>query len=143
MTSSMTNSDVGLPARRARLGLFLMLWLPVAVAATIAIGTGYVIAQQVLRQNGNDPQVELAQTAAAQLNQGATPAQVATGPAVDLRTSLAVNVTVLDSGGTVLASTARLDNAVPHPPLGALTEAGRTGQNVVTWQPSPASGRPR
>jgi hypothetical protein len=111
------------------------LWLPAAVAATVLAGTGYGLVQQMLRSGANDPQIQVAHDAAERLASGAAPSDVASGALVNLATSLDVTVGVFDAKGQALASTARLDNEVPHPPTAALTAAQSSGQNVVTWQP--------
>lgn len=122
---------------RAVVVLALMLWLPAVVASTISVGTAYVIGQQSLRLGANDPQTQIAQDAAGRLAAGAGPAQVADGPQVELDTSLATTVTVLDQRGAVLASTARLQGGTPTPPPGALQAAAGGRTNTITWQPRP------
>src|SRR4051794_23850867 len=85
------------------------LWIPAAAAVTIAAALGYGVGQNLLRSSANDPQVRVSEDAAARLSAGDTPASVAAGPTVDLATSLALAVTVVGKGGTILASTAQLD----------------------------------
>jgi len=118
----------------SRIRWAVALWLPAAVAVTVAAGAGYGVGQNLLRSSANDPQIQMAEDAAAELTAGADAASVATGPPVDLATSLAVEITVLDDAGTVLASTGRLDGKQVHPPSGALEAAGRRS-HIVTWQP--------
>jgi len=120
---------------RALLRWAVGLSLPAAVAVSVAAGAGYGVGQNLLRSGGNEPQFQIAQDAAAELTAGADPAAVASGPQVDLATSLAVEVTVLDDDGAVLASTGRLDGAPVRPPSGALDAARTHEPNVVTWQP--------
>ncbi|MEZ0448338.1 hypothetical protein [Cellulomonas sp. ICMP 17802] len=114
----------------------LALWLPAAAAVTVAAALGYGIGQNLLRSSANDPQVQVSSDAAARLAAGDPPASVTRGPTVDLATSLAVAVTVVDADGTVLASSGRLDGQPARPPQGAL-DAAADHQNVVTWQPRP------
>ena len=125
----------GSASRRPVLGRAVALWLPCAVTATILAGTGYALAQHVLRSGANDPQIQVAHDAAERLGSGAAPSDVAAGPLVDLASSPDVTVGVFDAHGHALASTARLDHGVPHPPLGVLTAARSNGQDIVTWQP--------
>ena len=106
-----------------------------AAAVTIAAGAAYGVGQTVLRTGANDPQIQVAQDAAANLSAGAGAATVGTGAAVDLATSFAVEVTVPDGAGNILASTGRLDGEPVRPPLGALRAAARHGSHLVTWQP--------
>lgn len=111
------------------------LWLPAAVAVSVAAGAAYGVGQNVVRSAANDPQIQLAEDAAAELTAGADAAAVAGGPQVDLATSLAVATTVVDRDGTILASTGRLDGGTVRPPLGALAAAASGEPHIVTWQP--------
>lgn len=111
------------------------LWLPAAVAVTVAAGAAYGVGQNIARSAANDPQIQLAQDGAAELAAGAGAEAVANGPQVDLATSLAVATTVVDHAGTILASTGRLDGAEVRPPLGALAAATSHDPRIVTWQP--------
>ena len=113
----------------------LALWLPSAVAATLVCGIAYTIVQQNYRQNANDPQLQMAEDAAAALSAGATPEQVATGPQVDMATSLAPFLIVFDQAGRPLASTATLGGQTPIPPIGVLQTATDLGHDMVTYQP--------
>ena len=119
------------------LTLATALWLPVATAATVLAGTGYALAQHVLRSAANDPQLQVAQDAARRLAGGEAAADVAAGPDVDLATSLALSVGVFDTADRPLASTARLGGTVARPPVGAMHAARTGGQDVLTWQPRP------
>lgn len=114
---------------------FVVLWLPAVVAVTFAAGLGYGIGQYLLRSGANDPQTQVAQDAARSISAGADPQSVVTGPVVDLATSSALEVTVVDRAGAVLASTGRLDSVPVLPPIGALRASSPDHPNAVTWQP--------
>ena len=116
---------------------FVALFLPSVVVATALCGVLYLVDQQALRAGANDPQEQLAIDAAGRLDSGATPASVAAGPAVDLRTDLAPFVVVYDPQGQVLATNGRLDGGPPIIPSGVLASARATGRDAVTWQPRP------
>ena len=120
---------------RSLLRWAVALWLPAAVAVTVAAGAAYGVGQNIARSAANDPQIQLAQDGAAELAAGAHAADVANGPQVDLATSLAVVTTVVGHAGTILASTGRLDGVEVRPPLGALAAATSHGPRIVTWQP--------
>jgi hypothetical protein len=75
------------------------IWLPVSAAATVVILLISVAAQQDLRRGANDPQIQLAEDAAAQLDAGATPAAVLPPEHVDMAHSLAPFVIVFDRQG--------------------------------------------
>jgi hypothetical protein len=113
----------------------LRIWLPLMVAIMLLSGLSYVIAQQLLRQSANDPQIQIAEDAAADLESGAAPAQVVGSRTVEMSESLAPYLIVYDAGGKVLASSARLHDAQPLIPQGVLDAARSRGQNRVTWQP--------
>ena len=110
------------------------LWLPFAVALTGVFGFAYWAVQQNYRSNLNDPQVQIVEDAASELAAGAVPASLTRDkPIIDLRTSLAPWVTVYDSTGTPLESTAVLDGAPPRLPQGVFnTSTWRT--NVTGYQ---------
>ena len=127
----------GFRGRRGLVMVALLLWLPAAVAVTVGVGAAYAIGQQVLRSGANDPQTQIAEDTAARLGHGERPRAVVSGPIVDLASSLATSVTLLDSTGHVVASTATLNGRVPLPPNGALRVADSGVTNTVTWQPQP------
>lgn len=111
------------------------LWLPAAVGATLVAGLTYVSVQQSYRQNANDPQLQLAEDAAARLSSGDVPAAIVGGAQVDLATSLAPFVVVYGADGQVLAASGSLDSRAPIPPAGVLQAARDDGSNMVTWEP--------
>lgn len=113
----------------------LLRWLPCGVAVTVLAGLGYALVQQDLRQTANDPQVQLAEDAAARLNAGAAPASILPGGGpVDMGTSLAPFLIVYDGADHALAATGTLDGATPVPPAGVTASAGGA-EDRVTWQP--------
>jgi len=122
----------------ARIRRAVAIFLPLAFLATLASGLAYVETQQELRSSANDPQFQLAEDAAARLDSGARPTDIAdTANPVDIATSLSPFVTVFDANGTVLASNATLDGGQPVPPRGVLQAATGGSPPSVTWQPRP------
>ena len=109
---------------------FLRRWLPVAAAATVLAGTIYVVAQQQLRSDANDPQVQMAEDAA---GQGVTAA--AGLPLVDMRRSLAPWIIVYGPDRKAVGGSARLDGRLPDYPVSAFDNAPPGGRDVITWQP--------
>ena len=104
-----------------------------AVAVTVAVGTTYVVAQQVLRADANDPQVQLAEDAAAQgLTSAAEPE-----PAVDVKSSLAPWIIVYGPDRRAVGGTARLDGKLPDYPISTFDNAPPGQRDQVTWQPEP------
>ena len=109
------------------------MWVPLAVALTGLSLVVYVAVQQDLRQSANDPQIQMAEDAAAALDGGASPDAVLPGRQVELSESLAPYVMVFDKGETLVASSATLDGHTPDFPKSVLQNL--QGQDRVTWQP--------
>lgn len=112
---------------------FLRRWLPLAAAVTVCVGTTYVVAQQVLRADANDPQVQMAEDAAAQ---GLT-AAAAGLPAVDIKTSLAPWIIVYGPDRRAVGGSARLGGKLPDYPISTFDNAPAGQRDEVTWQPEP------
>ena len=114
----------------------LLLFVPLAVVITALCGLAYLIGQQGQRTGANDPQVQIAEDAAARLDAGEQPtAVVGTGTPVDVARSLAPFIVVYDPAGSALATDGQLDGAAPSVPKGVLDAARAKGVNAVTWQP--------
>jgi hypothetical protein len=114
----------------------MLMFIPLAVVITALCSLAYLIGQQSQRTGANDPQVQMAEDAAARLDAGETPAAaVRTGPPVDVARSLAPFVVVYDATGTPLATDGELDGAAPSVPKGVLDTARARGVDAVTWQP--------
>lgn len=114
----------------------LRVWLPVAVATTGLCALVYVTVQQALRQGANDPQIQIAEDAAAALDGGATPASLLPPP-VEMQRSLAPFLLIYDADGKPAAGSGRLNGKLPAYPIGSLEAARSGGENRVTWQPQP------
>jgi len=106
-------------------------------AATLAVifGTIYTVVQQAQRRAANDPQIQLAEDAAAGLNNGAVPSSLVNGR-INMSTSLAPFLIIYDKQGRVAAGNGVLDSAVPVVPLGVLRAAAGHDYHAVTWQPA-------
>jgi hypothetical protein len=113
-------------------------WLPLAVVTTALCALVYGTVQQSVRQGANDPQIQMAEDAAAALDRGVDPATVVAGPQVDIARSLAPFLLVYDMDGKPSAGSGLLDGRLPDYPIGALQAARSAGANRVTWQPQPA-----
>ena len=115
----------------------IAIWLPIAFVSTLFALLVYAAVQQSYRGGANDPQLQMAEDAAAQLGgDTTTPAELTSGPTVNLATSLAPYTIVYDAQGKVLASTGMLSGHAPTPPSGVLQEARDHGSNSITWQPA-------
>ena len=110
-------------------------WLPLAFCLTVLAGLVYGAVQQNFRQGANDPQIQMAEDAAIQLQDGAQAQTVVGGDKVDLSRSLAPFLIVYDATGHVLASSAQLNGAVPDIPTGVFNSVRASGEDRMTWQP--------
>ena len=111
-------------------------WLAAALIVSGIYFTIYAAVQHALRIGANDPQIQLAEDAAARLGEG-RPAATLIGESVDTATSLAPFVIVYDPSGEVRASSARLDGRTPPLPPGVLRATTPGHENRLTWQPQP------
>ena len=110
-------------------------WLPLAIATAGLCALVYLTVQQSLRMGANDPQIQMAEDAASNLNSGASVESVVPSNKVEIANSLAPFLMVFDDSGKVLASSATLHGVVPTYPLGVLDYTRQNGQDRVTWQP--------
>ncbi len=115
----------------------LRIWMPLGLVTTGVCLLAYLLAQQALRQGANDPQIQIAEDAAAAIAAGKSVGDVVASGRIDAGRSLAPFVIVLDDGGSVLGSSATLRDRVPVPPRGVLERAREEGEHRVTWQPEP------
>src|ERR1700676_2198976 len=91
----------------------LLWWVYAAIAVTGVCALVSLAVQQNFRQSLNDPQIQMAEDAAAQLTAGNTSASVVSpGPLVDLRASLAPWVAIYDAQGNPIVASGQLDNAL-------------------------------
>jgi hypothetical protein len=112
-------------------------WLPLATITVALGGMVYLAIQQVLRLGGNEPQVQMAEDAAAALVGGEPPQMVLPSGKVDLASSLAPFMIVYDETGAVMAASGYLAGQVPSLPPGVLDYTRSHGEDRVTWQPAP------
>ena len=110
-------------------------WLPLAIATAGLCGLVYLTVQQSLRIGANDPQIQMAEDTASNLNAGGSIESLVPASKVEIADSLAPFLMVFDDSGKVLASSATLHAAVPAYPLGVLDTTRQSGQDRVTWQP--------
>lgn len=115
----------------------LLVYAPVVVAATILIALVYAVGQQNLRMGANDPQVQMAEDAAARLDAGTSPASLVPAERVDISRSLAPFLIVFGRDGQPLASSASLDGQTPTPPDGVFDNIPAGGRHEITWAPTP------
>lgn len=114
----------------------LKIWVPVAALATVLAGLVFGTVQADIWRSANDPQVQLAEDAAARLDAGAAPRSVVPPGVVDMVRSPAPYTIVFDSSGRPLASSALLHGKVPAPPQSAFAVVRGGGQDLMTWTPA-------
>jgi hypothetical protein len=120
-------------------------WLPLAVALTGVCLLVYGTVQQNYRQSLNDPQIQMAESAAFELGQSelnATVASVIPTTASDYTDELTPWLAVYDGSLKLLASSGAELKESPQPPVGVF-ESAKDGngkdtmepnENRVTWQ---------
>ena len=114
----------------------LPLWILMTGLVTVAALVAFIVVQQQLRGAANHPQVEMARDAAGKLNAGASPQSVVGGAPVDIASSADSYLIVVDSNGTLLASSAQLDGRAVIPPPGVFAYVHDHGEDVISWQPA-------
>ncbi len=110
-------------------------WLPLAVLSAALCLLVYLAVQQAQRAAANDPQIQMAEDAAAALEDGAGIDSIVPATPVDLSKSLAPFLVVYGRDGKPIAGSGVLDGQLPDYPPGALEIARSNGENRVTWQP--------
>lgn len=113
------------------------MWLIVAVASFIVIGTAYVEVQQTYRNAANDPQIQIVEDIAGALGEGVPPENIIPPNPNDMTKSLSPFVIVYDASGKAIASTAQLNGEIPVPSSGVFDYIKAHGEDRITWQPQP------
>ncbi len=112
-------------------------WLITAIVLCGICFLMYAVVQQDLREGANDPQIQMAEDAAAQLGAGQPVQAVVPRQTVDIATSLAPFMIVFDNNGNPIASSARLNGQIPAIPSGVFDSVRQNGEDRITWQPQP------
>jgi hypothetical protein len=123
-------------------------WLYGAVAVTGVCGLVYLAVQQNIRESANDPQIQLAEDAAARIEMGVAIENVMlSGPSVDISTSLAPFMAIYNSAGALVLSSATLDGHPLQLPQKLFDTSTWLAQKTytensmeetrITWQPEP------
>jgi hypothetical protein len=121
---------------RLKLSPNLKIALPTLAVSWAVILFVALAVQQNYRLSANDPQLQLAGDAAAQLEQGAGPSAVVGAGRVDATRSLAPFVTVYDGRGdhAALASSGDFDGRTFTPPAGVFDNVRAHHEERFTWQ---------
>ena len=110
-------------------------WLQSAVVIVAMCGLIYLVAKQTFRLNAEDPQIQMAEDGAMALGKGADPATLVSQTDVEISSSLAPFVMVVDDTGRVIFSSATLYAKPPSLPLGVLEYTRKYGEDRITWTP--------
>ncbi|HTM68552.1 MAG TPA: hypothetical protein VL426_04585 [Candidatus Binatia bacterium] len=109
---------------------------PLFAVVTVLALTTYVALQQSLRISANDPQIAVAEDAAAALAAGQPLSQVVPpARAVRAEASVAPFVVVYGEDRQPRTTTGTLAGATPVPPKGVFDYAKEHGEDRVTWAP--------
>ncbi len=120
---------------------FLRVWIPIAIAVTGVCFMSFGIVEQVYRQSLNDPQVQIAEDIALQLENGAKPNLiVASTTKISVATSLRTYVVVYDKDLSPIVWTGEFDGKPPAPPAEIFADAkgpasAGSGENRTIWEP--------
>jgi hypothetical protein len=118
-----------------RTALIIRSWLPLAVAVTLIFFTIYAVVQQTYRTGADDPQVQMARDAAAQLAHSEVQTLLPSAP-VDIAQSQAPFMLVFNAQSHLVATNAWLNGQPPAIPAGVIDTARSKGENRVSWQPA-------
>jgi hypothetical protein len=113
---------------------FPLLLSVMAIGIVVVLFTTLAI-QQNYRQSANDPQIQLAEDAAASMNQGNTPASPLPQDQVNMAASIAPFVIVTNAKLKVLSASGNLNGQTVLPPAGSFSDA-KSGEHWFTWQPA-------
>jgi hypothetical protein len=113
-------------------------WFALAAVWTLAAAAIVLVQHPVLRQQADEPQVQLAEDAARRLAGGSDAlAVVAPGEPVEMEASLAPWLAVYDANGAPLASSGRYRGGAPMLPSGVFDFARSHDDHRLSWQPRP------
>ena len=112
-----------------------MSFLLAASILVVIFGTMYGVAQQIIRQSANDPQIQLAQDTADKLRAGAN-AQFLFNGNINIGSSLSSFVVIYNHDGTPVDGDGYLNGVLPTAPKGMLTSSDDKAYHAITWQPS-------
>jgi hypothetical protein len=114
---------------------FLIRFAPLALTITLLSGLVFGVAQQILRLDANDPQIQIAEDAAVALSIGVEPRSLIPPTQTDIASSLSPFITIFDANGVPVASSGILDGQMPKLPSEVFTYVTQHGQDRITWQP--------
>jgi len=96
----------------------------------------YLAVQQSLRQGANDPQIQMAEDAATQLQTSTSTENVIPSGVVNINQSLAPYLVIYDAAGNPIAGNGLLNGMLPGLPAGVFSYTRANGEDRFTWQPA-------
>ena len=108
----------------------------VALVLTLVGWAAAITIQQMLRRGADQPQVEMVNWYASEIEAGVTPDEAIPPGYVDLERSLQPFVIFYDDRGSPEKGTGYLDQSMPAPPAGVFENVRNHGSEKFTWQPS-------
>lgn len=117
--------------------IILKYWLLITIIISGLIGLNYAAIQQVLRLGADNPQIQMAEDAAAKLASGQQVRDVVPVEQVDIASSVASYLIVFDASGQPIASSARLNGQIPTLPAGVFDYVRQNSEDRITWSPQP------
>jgi hypothetical protein len=110
-------------------------WFPFAFLAIALCFLVYLTEQQNLRQNANDPQIQMAEDTAAAVNAGREPQLLVPQGSVNIESSLMPYLVIYNASGTPVAGNGLLTGVLPLLPSGIFNYVQQKGEDRITWQP--------
>ncbi len=110
-------------------------WVIIALVSTLLCGGIFMMTQKILRQDANDPQIQLAYDIAYQISHGAEVANFINGNKIEVTKSLSSFVILYDNSFQRIGSNALLNGHEFNIPAGVLKYTAENGEDRVTWQP--------
>lgn len=109
-------------------------WVMTVAIITLLTGLVYGSVQHTIRMDANDPQIQMAEDAAAALSAGKAPDVVLPTDTIDIRQSLAPFMIIFNNTGKPLASSGMINGITPDFPQGVFDFVRQHGQDRVTWE---------
>lgn len=113
----------------------LLKFLPFVYLITVFCLLTFITAQQLLLQNANDPQIQISEDVAAQIEGGQDPKGIAELSKINMAKSLSPFVIVFGADKKVIANESELNGSEVLPPAGTLDGAEKKGSNRFSWEP--------
>ena len=118
-------------------------WLAKMGAATLILGTTYVLVQQSTRLAANDMPISTAQTLSQELADGQAPKDLVPDLKINLADNGSLFIIITDGTQHILASSAELGGQTPLQPIGVFGYTDAHGSDHFTWQPQASDWQPK